>query len=54
MLGNNKMINNGKCIIGSVKITVFNIRCRMLMGKIKAFISNKPFNTSCMPGVLSC
>ena len=34
MFGDNKMINNGKCIIGSVKITVFNIRCRMLMGKI--------------------
>ena len=49
MFGDNKMINNGKCIIGSVKITVFNIRCRMLMGKIKAFI--KPFNTISMPGV---
>ena len=45
MFGNNKMINNGKCIIGSVKLTVLNIRCRMLMCKEPAFISNKLFYT---------
>ena len=27
IFGDNKMINNGKCIIGSVKITVLAVGC---------------------------
>ena len=44
MFGNNKMNNNDKCNIGSVKMTVFDIRCRTRMGKIYAVICTKPFN----------
>ena len=34
MFGNNKIINNGKCIIGSVTIIVFNLGCSWVKYKL--------------------